>query len=162
MRIRSAIVITGLVLLSWRTISAAPAPTDACTLLTPAHVGSVLGVAVGAGEHVLPSNPLMCGWGEPNDRAHRGKRVVLDVFGPLGQRSPTDRYNTAATPVPGIEKTPVTGIGDAAFYATTPGIGITLTVRKGASVFQVRVTGFPADETKVKEKTLAGDVLAKL
>jgi hypothetical protein len=56
----------------------------------------------------------------------------------------------------------VTGLGDAAYYATTPGIGITLTVRKGASVFQVRVTGFPADEAKAKEKTLAGEVLAKL
>jgi hypothetical protein len=162
MRIRPAIAIAGTAIFSLQTIRAARAPADACALLTPAQVGSVLGVVVGPGEHIPPSTTLICGWAEPQDTAHRGKRVMLDIFGPLGPRTPVDRYNTAATPIPRIEKTPVTGIGDAAFYATTPNIGITLTVKKGADVFQVRVYGFSPDETKAKEKTLANDVLAKL
>jgi hypothetical protein len=58
--------------------------------------------------------------------------------------------------------TPVTGIGDDAFYVTTPGIGTAVMIKKGSSVIQIRVYGFPVNEIKEKEKILAQDALSKL
>jgi hypothetical protein len=80
----------------------------------------------------------------------------------MGSRTPTDRFNTAKMPVQGITKTPVSGVGDDAVSVTTPGVGTGLIFRKGASAFDVRVYGFPLDEIKAKEKTLALDLIAKL
>ena len=38
------------------------AETDACSLLTPAQVSAVIGVPVGAGEHVTPTFVKTCTW----------------------------------------------------------------------------------------------------
>jgi len=73
-----------------------------------------------------------------------------------------DQFNTSKTPVEGITKTPVSGIGDDALYITTPGVGTALTIKKGSSVIQIRIYGFPVDEIKEKEKALAQDALPKL
>jgi hypothetical protein len=51
---------------------------------------------------------------------------------------------------------------DDAFYITTPGIGTALMIKKGSSVIQMRVYGFPVDQIKEKEKTLAQDAVPKL
>jgi hypothetical protein len=40
--------------------------------------------------------------------------------------------------------------------------GVSLYVKKGNSVFQIRVSGFPVEDSKAKEKSLAQDVVAKL
>lgn len=138
------------------------APTDACALLTPAQVSAVLGVTVGAGQRVTPTNGLICGWAQPSDTSHTGKRVVLSIYGQLGTRSPADRFATAKTPVPGVEKTPVAGVGDDAFYSTTSGLGTGLVFKKGESAFDLHVYGFPVEEIKAKEKMLAADVLGKV
>ena len=140
----------------------AAAPTDACVLLTPAQVGAALGVTVGAGQRVTPTNALVCGWAQPTDTSHTGKRVVLSIYSQLGSRTPADRFATAKTPIQGVEKTPVAGVGDDAFYATTPGLGTVLIFKKGESAFDLRVYGFPIDEIKAKEKTLAADLIGKL
>lgn len=87
---------------------------------------------------------------------------MLDIFSPIGKLTPVDRFTNAKTPVKGITKTPVSGVGDDAYYITTPGLGTGLNVKKGNSAFQIRVNGFPVDQTKAMEKTLALDVLAKL
>jgi hypothetical protein len=121
-------------------LRAAPA-ADSCSLLTEAQVSGVLGVSVGAGQHV--GGASLCGWSQPSDTNHTGKRVVLDLFGPMGSLTPADRFTNAKTPVKGITKTPVSGIGDDAYYIMTPGLGAGLNVKKGSSVFQIRVYGFP-------------------
>lgn len=134
---------------------AAP-PTDACTLLTEAQVSSVLGTSVAAGQH-LGGNSL-CAWGKMG-----GKRVVLSIYTQMGSMTPVQRFNNAKnTPVRGIAKTPVSGIGDDALYMTTPGLGTGVFFRKGSAAFDLRVYGFPLDQLKEKEKTLALDVIAKL
>ena len=133
---------------------------DACTLLTPVQVNAVLGVSVGPGQHI--SSPSKCGWAEPSDRMHRGKHVVLEVFSANGSLTPVDRFNKDKAPARRITKTPVTGVGDDAYFITTPGLGTGLNVRKGSSVFQLRVNGFPPDQIQTIEKVLAKDVLAKL
>jgi hypothetical protein len=136
--------------------------SDACSLLTPARVSALLGVTVGAGEPIGVRTPSQCGWAQPNDTSHSGKRVMLDLFSPMGRLTPVDRFNNGKTPVKGITKTPVTGVGDEAYYVTTPGLGTGLNVKKGSSVFQIRVYGFAVELIEAIEKTLAQDVLAKL
>jgi hypothetical protein len=154
-----AILIIGASSSSTSLLRATP-PGDSCSLLTEAQVSGVLGVSVGAGQHV--GGASLCGWSQPSDTSHTGKRVVLDLFGPMGSLTPADRFTTAKTPVKGITKTPVGGIGDDAYFITTPGIGTGLNVKKGSSVFQIRVYGFSIDQVEAMEKTLAQDALAKL
>jgi hypothetical protein len=136
--------------------------SNACSLLTQARVSAVLGVPVGAGAPIGPGTASPCGWAQPGDTSHSGKRVVLDLFGPMGRLTPVDRFNNAKTPVKGITKTPAAGIGDDAYYITTSGFGTGLSVKKGSSVFQIRVYGFAVEQIQAMEKTLAQDVLAKL
>jgi hypothetical protein len=143
-------------------LSAADPGKDGCSLLTPAQVTAVLGVTVGAGQHILPASPTACGWAQPSDSSHSGKRVVLDIWGSIGKLTPVDRFANGKKPVQGIPKTPVSGIGDDAYYITTAGLGTGLTVKKGTSVFQVRVYGFPVDQIKAMEQSLALDALARL
>ena len=91
-------------------------------------------------------------------------RVSLIIFGTIGSLTPVQRFNTAKTPVNGITKTPVTGVGDEAFYMVSP-LRVSPQVRKGNSVFEIMVGGFPAqqsEQVKTMEKTLAQDAVAKL
>jgi hypothetical protein len=140
---------------------AAP-PTDACSLLTSAEVSAALGVSVGAGEKIVPNSTALCGWEVPGEKSMDRKRVVLSIYTQMGSRTPVDRFNAAKTPMKGITKEPVSGVGDDAIFATTPGFGTGLIFRKGNAAFDLRVYGFPVDQLKAKEKTLAQSVLAKL
>lgn len=136
---------------------AAP-PTDACALLTPAQVGAVLGITVGAGTPLIPANTKLCQWGAVSlaGKGMAKKGVMLTLQNPMA-------FAYAKMPVGhGIIKVPVSGIGDDAVYGTTPGYPTVLTVKKGDVVFVVHVNGFPDDQIKAKEKQLALDVLAKL
>jgi hypothetical protein len=162
------------ILLAFITLCGAPsafaAPTDACSLLTPAQVTAALGVNVGAGQPAGPKNAAhpastsssLCGWSEPGNTAANGKKVLVDIFGNMGSLSPTDRFNNAKTPVKGITKTPVSDVADDAYYIVTPGLGPGLNVKKGNFVFQIRVSGFSVDQNEAMEKTLAQNILAKL
>ena len=137
-------------------------PDDACSILTQTQVSTVLGFSVATGQRIVPTTAMMCGWSGPGGPTIGGKKVVLDIFGPLGKLTAVDRFANGKTPVQGITKTPVSGVGDDAYYITTPGLGTGLNVRKGNSAFQIRVYGFPPDQIETMEKTLAQDVLAKL
>jgi len=137
-------------------VACAAPPTDACSLLTPAQVSAVLGLKVGAGTP-LPGNSKPCHWGAAVVMAKGTKKgVMLTLQDPLA-------FTYAKMPAGhGIVKVPVSGIGDDAVYGTTPGYPTVLTVKKGNVVFVVHVNGFPDDQIKAKEKTLALDVVAKL
>lgn len=144
-----------------RPLYAAP-PSDACSLLTQAQVSAVLGVPVGAAEKILPNSTSMCGWEVPGQKGMDRKRVVLSIYTQIGSMTPVQRFNAAKTPLKGITKEPVSGVGDDAISATTPGFGTGLIFRRGNAAFDLRVYGFPLDQVKAKEKTLALQVLAKL
>lgn len=137
-------------------------PTDACALLTQDQVKAALGVAVGAGQHIMENHPTMCGWEVPGEKSMNRKRLVVSIYGQMGHMTPADRFNNVKKPMEGITKTPVSGVGDDAVSVTTPGFGTGLIFKKGASVIDVRAYGFPDAELKAKEKTLALDVIAKL
>ena len=142
-------------------VQAAP-PTDACSMLTSAEVSAVLGVSVGAGQKIVPTSTALCGWEVPGDKGLDRKRVVLSIYTQMGSRTPLQRFETAKTPVQGITKEPVSGVGDDAIFATTPGLGSGLIFRKGDAAFDLRVYGFPVDQLKAKDKELAQRILAKL
>jgi hypothetical protein len=137
------------------------AGSDACLALTRQQITNVLGVAVDAGEHVGPGSAL-CSWGEPGDSNHDGKHVLLTLYRSVGKITPVERFENGKMPIGGIEKTPVSGIGDDAYYIDTPGFGLGLNVKRGKSAFQVKVFGFSAELTKTLERALAETVLARL
>src|SRR5579872_5048663 len=140
------------------TACAAP-PNDACSLLTQEQVTAVLGVSVGAGVKVVPNSSALCGWDVPGEKSFNRKRVVLNIYTQMGSLTPVQRFNNAKTPIAGITKVPVTGVGDDAVFAVTPGFGTGLIFRKGDAAFDLRVYGFPNDQAEIKEKALAQDVL---
>jgi hypothetical protein len=125
-------------------------------------VTAVLGVPVAAGEKIVPGSGALCGWEIPGDKGVNRKRVVLSIYTPLGGLTSIERFNNAKTPVPGITKEPVSGVGDEALFAMTPGLGTGLIFRKGERAFDMRVYGFPKDQIKAKEKELADCVIQKL
>lgn len=164
MRIQAAMAVTcgmAFALLSGPASAAGREAGDACTFLSQKRISAVLGVAIDAGRHI-GSVSALCGWGEPNDPSHSSKHVLLTIYRPVGKLSPVERFENGKTPVQGIEKTPVSGVGDAAYYIDTPGFGLGLNVKKGTFVFQVKVFGFSPQMTKSFENSLAQDVLAKL
>jgi hypothetical protein len=130
---------------------------DACAFLAQAQVSAVLGVSMGAGQRVVPSSPRECGWAEPGGPTITSKRVVATI-------STVKAFTIGKTPVTSITKTPVSGIGDDAYYVTAGGLGTTLNVKKGSAAFSISVKGsaFKVDQVKAMEKTLAQDILKKL
>ena len=142
--------------------TAASPSVDACSLLTPAQVSAALGIASQPGQHLVQDSLLMCGWSETGGTTPSSRRVVLDVYGPIGSLTPAERFANAKAPVNGLTKTPASGIGGDAVYVTTPGFGTGLIVKRGASVFSIRVYGFALEQIMAMEKTLALAVVTKL
>jgi hypothetical protein len=65
-------------------------------------------------------------------------------------------------PIPGLTKTDLAGVGDAAFYATVAGL-TSLSVKKGSTVFVLHVYGVPGAARQMAiEKALALDVLGRV
>jgi hypothetical protein len=130
------------------------APLDACSLLTPAEVNAALGLST-----VPPkSTPArICRWGESGGQAGRRPAVVLTI-----QDAQAFNFAKAPSTSTNLVKTPVSGIGDDAVFNTIAGVTATLTVKKADTYFEVHVYGFPVDQTKTIEKTLAQEIAAKL
>jgi hypothetical protein len=61
-----------------------------------------------------------------------------------------------------LVKTPASGVGDDAVLNTVGTVTATLTVKAGDTFFEPHVYGFPVDQTKTMETTLAKEVVAKL
>jgi hypothetical protein len=97
---------------------------------------------------------LLCGWapaGGPRD----GKKLSVNLM--------TERaFEVGKTPVHGIAKTPVSGVGDDAYFVTDGGRGTGLAVKSGGIYVQIWVGGFRAEKQKELEKALALQMLTKL
>lgn len=152
--------ITALSIGSLLLIPALQAADDACSLLSQARVSELLGVKVGPGEHAseTPIGRRTCSWSQPSPGV---KQLLLDVFGTIGRLTPVERFQNAKRPITGITKTPVSGIGDDAFLMVS-GAGFNLYVKKGDSVIQIKVNGFPQEDAVRIEKILAGEAISKL
>lgn len=140
-----------------RAVYAAP-PADPCSLLTPAQVSAALEVPA-AGKSF---GSKVCMWVQtgvkPGSALRKVDLLILVMQG----------YNLAeTTPNSRTSVTPVSGLGDDAYYfAMTSGQYMELRVKKGTVAFGIRVhrsaTPFTTDQIKAKEKALAQDILAKL
>jgi len=133
-------------------------PTVACTLLTQAQIGAARGATVGAGSPIAA--PTSCQW------SGQGKIVTLTINQPRGGKSPVDQFNDGKTrKLPGITIESISGVGEDAYYVYFAGqnrAGCGLVVKKGSSVFEVRLYGFDLNQAKTVIKTLAQGAAAKI
>jgi hypothetical protein len=129
------------------------APPDACSLLTQAEVNAALGVTA-----VPPKSPgKICRWSESGGQAGRRPSVVVTI-----QDAQAFNFAKAPSTSANVVKTPVSGVGDDAVFNTVGNVTATLTVKKSETYFEVHVYGFPMDQTKTIEKTLAQEIVSKL
>jgi hypothetical protein len=146
---------TVLSVLLTRRASAAEQP--ACALLTQAQVTEALGTSVDSGSPV--AKPTACQW------TGKSKFATLTITEPRAGRSPVDQFEAGKKTTPGITKEAVTGVGDDAYYiyfAKTDRTGLGIVVKKGASVFEVRVYGFTVAQAKTVGKGLARKAAGKI
>lgn len=119
---------------------------DACSLLTATQVGAALGMTVNAGN---ATGANVCTWGKGS------KRVRLTLH------PPRDFETFKLLVGAGVTKVAVAGVGDGAVSGTSR-YDTQLSVKKGMVVFVITVSGFPDDQIKSLEKTLALNAVAKL
>jgi hypothetical protein len=141
-------------------------PSDACSLLTAPQVSSALGAAVGQGHQLMPTSATVCSWTEQGGAAGSARNVTVSLI-------TVKSFDSAKVPVSGVTKTPVSGIGDDAYFTEPQAMTAALSVKKGDTCFQVRSrtnpdsssTGkTPASEQKDQEvdRALALEILKKL
>ena len=145
---RVAVVMSLLVASSVRAANA-QAPSDPCAQLTPAQVSAALGETVAAGQK---AGTKTCSW-SANKPTHQ---VVSLMYSPPGD------WSTRKTRLmPGVTKANLSGVGDEAFAETAANF-TTLYVKKGSTIFMVRVYGVPDPVRQLAiEKPIAQAVAAK-
>jgi hypothetical protein len=130
--------------------AAAQSAVAPCSLLTSAQITAAVHVTVGAAQPIANTG---CSWSGPH--------MIVTVS--LWDGSKWDRMKT---PLPGMNRTPVSGLGDDAFFTTLgPPSGnqvATLSVKKGGTAYLIKVYGGSVSDQMSMEKTLAGNVLANL
>ena len=138
---------------------AAQLPADPCAEATQAQVTTALGMPVGPPQKI---NESACQY--PATGANAAKNIRLTV-----QFSPADQFDKIkARQLPGVEKTPVSGVGDDALSqslsSSTNASGMTmLFVKKGHTMITVRVYGVPdAAKQLAAEKAVAQAVVSKI
>lgn len=132
---------------------ATAASADACSLLTPAQVGTALGASVGAGTYVTPTFKKTCTWTVTG--GHEYVTLMLEDV---------NSFDSGKVPLAAsIIVTPASGVGDDAYYlAVGPNVG--LIVKKGNVSFKVAVyaSDTTLDKKKALEKALAQQVVSGL
>jgi len=139
--------------------SSAQAEQDACLLLTPAQVGSAVGVPVAAGAHVTPTYVKTCTWSPTS--GSNVKSVTLFLQAATAYDGGKKMANQMAATAGGAAFKPA-AVGDDAYYFVA-GDQVGLLVKKGSVSFKVTVYAtLPVDRKEAIELALAKDVLAKL
>jgi hypothetical protein len=125
--------------------SAAP-----CSLLTSAQVSAAVGVTAGAGTPIANTG---CSWTVTSPHII----VTLSLWD-------GGKWDQMKAPLPGMTKTPVSGLGDdAVFTAMGPDAKFTtLSVKKGGTVYTFKVYGVDAPKQRSTEQALAANALANV
>lgn len=142
---------------------------DACKLLRAAQVSSVLAVPVDEGTYSLPGHTQFCIWKEHGKPDMTAQNVQVNFL-------TSRQYELPKTGA--FAKGSENKLGDEAYWAYTPGIGFTLSVKKGGTYFRVqsrpipqgmaRKSDTPADKAKwverekSVERAIAAEVLKRL
>src|SRR6266550_812406 len=143
-------VIMSMLVASGLRAAGAQAPSNPCAQVTAAEVSAALGETVAAGQQ---AGTKTCSW-SANKPTHQ---IVSLMYSPPGD------WNTRKTrPMLGVTKTSVSGVGGEAF-AETAGNFTTLYVKKGSTIFMVRVYGVPDPGRQLAiEKQIARTVAARV
>ena len=139
---------------------------NACALLTAAQISSALGAVVGPVQPLMPGSATICTWSEQGAAAGTARNVTVSLM-------TSKSFENGKTPMTGITKTPVSNIGDEAYFIEPHGMSMGLSVRKGDTCFQVRARSnpkwFKTGKTPQSEQTdqsgdraLALEILQKL
>ena len=143
-------VIVFALLASGPRVAGAQVPSNPCAQVTAAEVSAALGETVEAGQQ---AGTKTCTW-VANKPTHQ---IVTLMFSPPG-----DWTTRKTRQMPGVTKATVSGVGDEAL-AETLGNLTTLFVKKGSTIFMVRVYGVPDIGRQLAiEKSIAQKVAAKV
>jgi len=151
----TAALVAAALVVTVESTSSASVAKDACSLLTLEQVSAALGFPVQKGV----DSPHLCTW--RGTGANESKQVALSILTENG-------FAMGKTPVPGVDKPAVSGVGDEAYYKyyTEPRYekikAVNLDVKKGSVMFGVQVGGFPLSDAMARTKTLALEVLKNL
>jgi len=143
-------VIVSVLVASGLRVAGAQVPSNPCAQVTAAEVSAALGETVAAGQQV---GTKTCSWSAEKPT----HQIVSLMYSPPGD------WNTRKTrQMPGVTMASVSGVGDEAF-AETVGTFTTLYVKKGSTIFMVRVYGVPDVGRQLAiEKPIAQTVAAKV
>jgi hypothetical protein len=114
----------------------AATPSDACAMLTAQQLSSALGAVVGPGQPTMPNSTIFCSWSEQGVPTAGARNVSVLLM-------TTKSFESSKTPLQGLTKTPVSGLGDDAFFTERPGTVSSLSVKKGDSYFQIKTRSNP-------------------
>jgi hypothetical protein len=138
---------------------AAQGPADPCAEVTQAQVTTALGMPVGPAQKI---NDSACQYPATGANAAKNIRLTVQFLG-------ADQFDKIkAGQVPGLERAPITGVGDDAFsqslaLSTNVPRMTTLFVKKGHTMVTVRVYGVPdAAKQLAAEKAVAQAVVSKI
>ncbi len=154
MNARSTLAILAVAFVNLPAAFAQEPKIDACALLTPAQIGTALGMPVVIS---LGQGTRACQWTSTKPGSNAVK-VTVSFISMAG-------FDAAKSSFGPITSTPVGGLGEDAYYsAMAKPDTTTLRVKKGTSAFTVRVFGggLSADDAANEEKTVAEAALAKL
>jgi hypothetical protein len=131
----------------------APKALDACSLITAAEVAAVLGKPVDPG---APPEPGASSCLFPESKTATDS-VEISITR-IADFKPTQKS------IPGLTITPVSGIGDDAYYLSLGAGSEVLSVRKGQTTFTVSVLMKGASDSQLMagEKTLAMAALGRI
>ncbi len=145
---------------AWSPGTPRAAESDACALLTEEQVSAAIEAKALAGKHLVPSSTKQCIWSDDPNHGTDHRRVTLNIAAlrsfDLGKSNP------------GLTTEAVSGVGDAAYYIIYKADAPTIVVRKGDSVFNLRILNglkFKAltlEEEKARELSLAKAAAAKI
>jgi hypothetical protein len=133
----------------------------ACTLLTPADVQLAFGSPAGSPTvNQGGGNSNNCTYGLAD--SNRYDTIELQV---LTEQSDYDRAK--ATTTSGITVTPVSGVGDDAFFFDAGGAGTSLYVKKGGTLFEITIlpigdTTMAASQIMTAEEAVAKAVAGRV
>jgi hypothetical protein len=132
---------TGLLQCAW-----SQTPPEPCKMLTQEQISAATGAQINAGQSIGTT----CSWsGKP--------KIIVSLWYP----TPAIWEGLLHSSAP-VEKTAVSGLGDLAFFNTLGGL-TSLGIKKGNTNFVIKVYGIPDPSKQMSiEKSLAGNVLAKM
>ena len=134
----------------------APKELDACSLITTDEAAAALG------EPVDPGAPPEPGSSSCLFSGHPAQGITIDAV-QIAITSGGD-FDPNKKSIPGLTITPVSGIGDAAYYVSLGAGYQVLTVKKGQTTFTVSVLKAKAADSQLQaaEKTLAMAIVGRI